>query len=188
MSDLATIAAFTQARLAEDREIANGLLFACKTDDMPDFTGRGGPCAEDFWKRFDPHRMLADVEAKRRIIAACTRAAEAAPDSPAAALALAILEAMSTEWEHPDRPFVPDWTIRPGILLRRSLEWQGRSAADLPDGQGLLDGTLRIDARHAAQIADLLGTSAEMWLNAQRLHDAAILRGATDTSDEHVHD
>lgn len=135
--------------------------------------------------RNDPPRALRAAAAKRAIVAACTRSAEADPDSPAGVLALAVLEAMTTEWEHPDKPFTPDWTIRPGVLLRAALEAQGKRADDLTGGQQLLDGTWRIDRMHANWIGDLLGTSPDMWLNAQRLYDAAILRGAKDTSEEH---
>lgn len=189
MSDLEYMAAFIEARLAEDKATAEALMFASRfAGGEPDFTGRGGPAAGEHWKRFDPARMLRDVDADRAIVAACTRAAEGDPYSPAGVLALAVLEAMSTGWEHKDRPFVPDWTIRPGVLLRRALEAKGLSADDLAGGRHLLDGTWRIDRMHANWISDLLGTSEDMWLNAQRLYDAAILRGATDTSEEHGQD
>jgi len=189
VSDLGYTAAFNMARLDEDKATVEALMFASRfVDGEPDFTGRGGPAAEEHWKRFDPARMLRDVSAGRTIVAACTRAAEADPNGPAAVLALAVLEAMSTGWEHKDRPFVPDWTIRPGVMLREALKAKGKSADDILGARRIIDGTLRIGPFEAGTIAAALGTTEDMWLNAQRLYDAALLRGATDTSDEHEQD
>lgn len=62
--------AFIEARLAEDEQVADGLMFACRNPDLkPDFTGCGGPCAEEHWKRFDAARMLADAAADRKLLA-----------------------------------------------------------------------------------------------------------------------
>lgn len=185
MTDLRYTAEFIGARLAEDKATAGALASATMlAGKRPDFWGAGGPAAEDFWKRFDPTRMLRDINAKTAIVAACTAAAEADPNGPAAVLALAVIEAMSTEWEHPDRPLVPDWTIRPGVMLRETLAAKGIDPADVLGAKRIIDGTLRIGAFEATTIATATGTSEDMWLNAQRIHDAAILRGATDTSDE----
>ena len=62
--------AFAEARLAEDKHYADGLLFACKIPEkVPDFGSCGGPAAEAYWSRFGPRRMLAEVEAKQAILA-----------------------------------------------------------------------------------------------------------------------
>jgi plasmid maintenance system antidote protein VapI len=176
VSDLGYTAAFIGARLDEDKaEIGPSLSATYR-------------CEELNGVHLDRDRALRGIEAKRHAVAACTKAAEADPNSPAGVLALAVLEAMSTEWEHPQRPFVPDWTLRPGVLLREALEVQGKSADDLLGGKRIIDGTLRIGPFEAENIASLLGTSADMWLNAQRIHDAALLRGATDTSEDSEHD
>lgn len=37
-------------------------------------------------------------------------------------------------------------------------------------------------------IGTALGTSAQMWLNAQQLYDEGIARGAKDMSEEHDHE
>jgi hypothetical protein len=192
-ADLAYAAAFVTARLGEDKsrasrllEIARDAIGALKE---PRLLGREVPGWHS-WPDVEAmcSSALRDVEAKRVIVAACTRAAEADPYGPAGVLALAVLDAMCLEWEHPDRPFVPDWTLRPGVLLRKALEAQGKSPDGIPGARLIIEGTRRVDARHAARIAETLGTSAETWLNAQRLYDAAILRGATDTSEGHEHD
>ena len=62
--------AFAAARLAEDKERADGLLFACRIPDkLPDFRACGGPAAEMYWERFNPRRMLAEADAKRLVLA-----------------------------------------------------------------------------------------------------------------------
>lgn len=155
------------------------------------------PSMAEHVARYDPARAQRRAAATRAIVAACTRAAEAGPDSPATILAIAVLDAMSTEWEHPGRPFVPDWTISPGALLvAEAVKARGwtpddlaeRSGLDAATVQGVLAGSARIDGPVAEGLARAIGTSAEMWLNAQRIYDAAILRGATDTSEEHGHE
>lgn len=143
-----------------------------------------GSYAANHIARCDPGSALRQIAGNRTAVAACTRAAEADPYSPAGVLALAVLEAMSTGWEHPQRPFVPDWTVSPGELLRKELEARGIDPGDVLGAQRIIDGTLAINALHANVIADHLGTGPEMWLNAQRLHDAAILRGANDGNEE----
>lgn len=66
-----TLTAFAEARLAEDKDRAEGLLFACKLPDKaPDFGSCGGPAAEAYWEHFGPRRMLREVEAKRAVLAA----------------------------------------------------------------------------------------------------------------------
>jgi len=62
--------AFAEARLAEDRERADGLLTACRIPErLPDFRACGGPAAEVYWERFTPGRMLAEADAKRLVLA-----------------------------------------------------------------------------------------------------------------------
>jgi hypothetical protein len=64
-----TLAEFLLARIAEDEWVANGLNGATRIiGNTPDFYGVGGPAAADFWQRFDPARVLAECEAKRRIV------------------------------------------------------------------------------------------------------------------------
>ena len=93
------------------------------------------------------------------------------------------------------RPFLPDWTVRPGVLLRRAIqarelateEFADRAGFDLGFAVRLLAGDERITVYSAAGIATALGTGMDMWLNAQDLHDADLARGAEDTSD-HYHE
>ena len=67
MDDLIT---FCEARLAEDRQRAEGLLFACKLPEkLPDFRACGGPAAEAYWEHFGPRRMLREIEGTERLIA-----------------------------------------------------------------------------------------------------------------------
>lgn len=192
-ADLAYAAAFITARLDEDEnyarsalsEVSDGTAIRVVDGELAIRPSAASGMLTTHIVRHRPAQALREVAAKRVIVAACTSAAEADPHGPAGVLALAVLDAMCLEWEHPDRPFVPDWTIRPGVLLRKALEAQGKSADDLLGGKRLLDGTLRIGPFEAENIGRLLGTSPETWLNAQRLYDAAILRGAADTSEEH---
>lgn len=66
----ATDAERLRAGLAADDRIADDLAFACKIPDrVPDFTGAGGPAAEQFWGRFTPVREVLEAEAKRQILA-----------------------------------------------------------------------------------------------------------------------
>lgn len=76
-ADLAVIVAFVEARLAEDKHYADGLLLACRIPEkVPDFFAAGGPAAEAYWAHFRPARMLREIEAKRAILA------RHQPDSP----------------------------------------------------------------------------------------------------------
>lgn len=94
------------------------------------------------------------------------------------------------------QPFTPDWTLRPGILLRELLRERDISTAQLAVGSGLhypvvlavLGGTARIDENIAWAIALATGTSAATWLNAQANYDADLERGARDVSGEHEDD
>jgi hypothetical protein len=60
---------YLAARLAEDRQVAEGLMFAClQPGRRPVFDFCGGPAAEQFWARFDPARMLREIEAKQETL------------------------------------------------------------------------------------------------------------------------
>lgn len=94
------------------------------------------------------------------------------------------------------RPFEPDWTIRPGVLLRHELAARGVTPAELAGSAalaaevvtGIIDGTQKIGEEIADRLYAGLGISASFWLNFQARYDADIARGATDTSEEHEHD
>jgi len=76
------IVAFISSALDEEEKIARALMNATVlADAKPDFCGTGGPCAEAYWDQFKPHRMLADITAKRKILAE-HRHEEADPKAP----------------------------------------------------------------------------------------------------------
>ena len=53
--------------LAEAKRIADALGFACRLPDRkPDFTGCGGPAAEQYWNYFTPARVTALLAALER--------------------------------------------------------------------------------------------------------------------------
>lgn len=93
-------------------------------------------------------------------------------------------------------PFTPDWTLRPGVLLREELKARGWTAGDLAEESSLLPevvdevlaGTRPVDTAAAIGIGRALGTTPEMWLNAQRIYDRDIARGARDMSEDHEND
>lgn len=188
-ADLAYAAAFITARVAEDEERARKLLEVARDAigalKEPRLLGREIPGWHS-WPDVEAaaSQALRDAGVKRTVVAACTRAAESDPNSPAGVLALAVLDAMCLEWEHKDRPFVPDWTVSPGVMLREALEAKGLEPGGILGAGRILDGTLRIGPFEAGTLAAALGTSEDMWLNAQRIHDAALLRGAKDSDDE----
>lgn len=92
--------------------------------------------------------------------------------------------------------FRPDWTLRPGVFLRRMMDERKigpatlalRGGTQLPVVRGVLDGSVRVDAVVADRLDAALGTGTSFWLNAQRQYDEDIARGATDTSEEHDHE
>lgn len=92
------------------------------------------------------------------------------------------------------RPFEPDWTLSPGRILRAELEARGITPAQFAGHTGLgqdtiaaiLGASVAIDADMASRIGSALGTSAQMWLNAERIYRAALARGAKDCSGEIV--
>jgi addiction module HigA family antidote len=94
-----------------------------------------------------------------------------------------------------DRPFEPDWTLRPGVLLVNAFTEQGMTAETFAESSGLtrqtvadlIDGAARVDADIAQAIAAALGTSATMWLTAQDIYDSDIARGAQDVSCKRLH-
>lgn len=67
--EIAALAKTVRDGLERDHGVAQGLLMAAR--DMfrePDFYGVGGPAADQFWRHFAPHRMLADVAARRTLL------------------------------------------------------------------------------------------------------------------------
>lgn len=92
--------------------------------------------------------------------------------------------------------FTPDWTLHPGVLLRRLMDERKigpatlalRAGMELPDLRRVLNGTARIDNVTAGRLGGVLGTGTSFWLDAQAGYDADIARGAKDTSREHDDD
>lgn len=95
-------------------------------------------------------------------------------------------------------PFTPDWTLRPGVFLRRVLKDRKLQPEDLcltVNGgmhlevvSGILDGTARVDEDAAIRLANGTGVPSSFWLNSQAQYDADIARGAAATSEEHEND
>ena len=85
-------------------------------------------------------------------------------------------------------PFTPDWTISPGVLLRRELAERDVTPDELAASAGVaaevvtgvIDGTRKIDQEIAERLYAGLGISASFWLNFQAGYDADIARGATE--------
>lgn len=91
------------------------------------------------------------------------------------------------------RPFEPDWTLHPGICLRKILDDRGISKAELARMTGLgpetiagiLGFTVAIDRLTARRLeAALGGPSAQFWLNYQANYQRDLARGAKDVSRE----
>jgi hypothetical protein len=117
--------AFLNARLDEDERTAEALMTATRmAGRMPDFTGCGGPCAEDYWKRFSEGRMLREVAAKRAVIRevldyesrldaeyGCGHSAEAIANSKCRLTRPGIIDALvamvAVYSDHPD--YKPEW-------------------------------------------------------------------------------
>jgi plasmid maintenance system antidote protein VapI len=94
----------------------------------------------------------------------------------------------------PHRPFLPDWTLHPGVALRAVLRHREISEADLADRArlgpetigGILGGTMAVDGLIAQRLEEALGRpGAQFWLNFQAGYEADLARGAKDTSEEH---
>lgn len=67
--EIAALAKTARDGLDRDHGVAHGLLMAAR--DMfrePDFYGVGGLAADQFWRHFAPHRVLADVAARRTLL------------------------------------------------------------------------------------------------------------------------
>jgi hypothetical protein len=63
------IAEFIEARQAEKRRIAEGLLYACRIPGKtPDFSSCGGPAAVAYWQRFTPMQVLVQMDAHRMVL------------------------------------------------------------------------------------------------------------------------
>jgi hypothetical protein len=76
----ADLVAFLRARLDEDQRTAEGLNMATRMlGAEPDFYGAGGPAAAAYWRHFDPARVLAEVDAKRRILEQHHRSGQTCP-------------------------------------------------------------------------------------------------------------
>jgi antitoxin HigA-1 len=92
--------------------------------------------------------------------------------------------------------FTPDWTIRPGVLLRQELAARGATPDELAASVGLaaevitevIDGTRKINQMIAERLYAALGISASFWFNFQAKYDADIARGAKDTSGDYRED
>jgi hypothetical protein len=66
---IAALAKTVRDGLGRDHRVAQGLMMAAR--DMfrePDFYGVGGFAADQFWRHFAPHRILADVAARRTLL------------------------------------------------------------------------------------------------------------------------
>ena len=66
---IAALAKTVSDGLDRDHRVAQGLMMAAR--DMfrePDFYGVGGLAADQFWRHFAPHRILADVAARRTLL------------------------------------------------------------------------------------------------------------------------
>ena len=66
---IAALAKTVRNGLDRDHGVAQGLMMAAR--DMfrePDFYGVGGLAADQFWRHFAPHRILADVAARRTLL------------------------------------------------------------------------------------------------------------------------
>lgn len=100
-------------------------------------------------------------------------------------------------------PFDPDWTMRPGVILREMMDYEGLTGAigtqmiatyaglDPNVVDGILAGTERITepiARRLAAGTALLRVSAQFWLNAENIYRNALASGKKDISDEMTSD
>jgi len=67
--EIAALAKVVSEGLGRDHRVAQGLLMAAR--DMfrePDFYNVGGFAADEFWRHFAPHRILADVAGRRTLL------------------------------------------------------------------------------------------------------------------------
>lgn len=88
-------------------------------------------------------------------------------------------------------PFDPDWCMRPGVMLEELMSDMGLSKrmlakvclTDVATIDGILDGTVQIDAQVSAQLS-LLGISRTFWLNWERTYRAGLAAGKIDVSDD----
>lgn len=88
-------------------------------------------------------------------------------------------------------PFIPDWTLSPGVLLRRVMAGRNLAEADLsrcgllPETiAGILAGTSAIGEDAAIRIANATGVPSSFWLNAEHVYRSDLARGAEDVSSE----
>jgi HTH-type transcriptional regulator / antitoxin HigA len=81
--------------------------------------------------------------------------------------------------------------MSPGSLIRHVIDDRGWTEAELASRTrlgpetvaGILAATVRIDGLIAARIGEAFGTSAQMWLNAERIYRDDLARGAKDCSE-----
>lgn len=96
-------------------------------------------------------------------------------------------------------PFDPDWTMRPGVILREMMDYEGLTGrmgvrmiakiAGLDEAvvEGILSGTEQITPVIATRLA--CGTAplrvpAQFWLNAETIYRDGLAKGKKDISDD----
>lgn len=86
------------------------------------------------------------------------------------------------------REFRPDWTVHPGVFLRRILSDRHLKPEDLCLSparmhldvvQGIIDGTRPVDQDAAVRLANGTGVPSSFWLDAQTGYDADLARGVS---------
>jgi addiction module HigA family antidote len=83
--------------------------------------------------------------------------------------------------------------MHPGVILRELLDNLGITASELAAATGvaedvvvgIVDFATAIDSETADRLHTAFGVSAEFWLNAQRLYEEGLARGATDVSGDY---
>jgi HTH-type transcriptional regulator/antitoxin HigA len=82
------------------------------------------------------------------------------------------------------KPFTPDWSLHPGVILRRKLEERGIRQAELAERTGLtakhinqiVNGAIGISGDVALLLDRALGVSAEFWMQADAEYQAQASR------------
>ena len=114
------LVAFLHARLDEDEQTAKGLNMAARfIDGEPNFYGAGGLAAQNHWQRFSPARVLAEVDAKRRILALhhATPSPADGPADPPVTVCVECGPDTHTLWETDPRGARGDWYPCPTLRL-----------------------------------------------------------------------
>jgi tRNA nucleotidyltransferase (CCA-adding enzyme) len=93
------------------------------------------------------------------------------------------------------RPFEPDWTVAPGVFLRRVMKEREVTEGDLSRSgllpetiAGILNGTVAVTEDYAIRIADTTSTTSSFWMNAEQLYRRDLERGAKDNTGDRNHD